>query len=80
MDLKNYFEDKKGTGVLARMNPEPFNEAVARIALEKAVSLIDVYDGFKGYNTARYLMDVAHPNTEGYRVLADIIREGLIGK
>jgi acyl-CoA thioesterase-1 len=71
---------QRGTGVLARINPEPFNEAINRIASEKAVSLIDVYDGFRGYNTPKYLMDVAHPNTEGYRVLADIIREGLLGE
>jgi lysophospholipase L1-like esterase len=70
----------KGTGMVARVSPEPFNEALRNIASRKAVFLIDVYKEFEGYNTARYLMDVAHPNGEGYRVLAGIIREGLVGE
>lgn len=71
---------QNGTGLVVRLSPEPFNEAIRRIASRKAVPLIDVYEEFKGFNTARYLMDVAHPNAEGYRVLADIIGKRMVGE
>jgi acyl-CoA thioesterase-1 len=71
---------QKGASILGRVNPAPFNEAIRQIAEDRAVTLIDVHEKFKGYNTPEYLMDVAHPNQEGYRRLAEIIREGLIGE
>jgi acyl-CoA thioesterase-1 len=71
---------QKGTGMAARVDPKPFNEAIRALVRDRAISLVDVNENFKGYNTSQYLLDVAHPNGEGYRVLADIIREGLIGK
>lgn len=71
---------QKGASILGRVNPAPFNDAIRQIAEDKDVYLIDVHEKFKGYNTPEYLMDVAHPNAEGYRVLADIILEGLVGK
>jgi acyl-CoA hydrolase len=71
---------QKGASILGRVNPVPFNDAIKQIASDKAITLIDVNDRFKGYNTPEYLMDVAHPNAEGYRVLAEIIRKGLVGE
>jgi lysophospholipase L1-like esterase len=71
---------QQGASILGRVNPAPFNEAIRQIAEDREITLIDVHEKFKGYNTPEYLMDVAHPNREGYRRLADIIREGLIGE
>jgi len=71
---------QKGAGLLTRVDPASFNDAIRKLAGEKGVFLIDVWEDFKGYNTGIYLMDVAHPNAEGYRQLAEIIRKGLIGK
>ena len=70
---------QKGASMLARLNPAPFNESIRALAEERGITLIDVNDEFKGLNTAKYLMDAAHPNGEGYRALADIIRKGLVG-
>ncbi len=71
---------QQGASILGRVNPAPFNEAIRQIAEDREITLIDVHEKFKGYNTPEYLMDVAHPNREGYRRLADIVREGLIGE
>jgi acyl-CoA thioesterase-1 len=71
---------QKGTSMVSRFRPEPYNDAVRRIASEKALPMIDIYKEFGGYNTARYLRDVAHPNLEGYRVLAKIIGKRLVGE
>jgi lysophospholipase L1-like esterase len=71
---------QQGAGFMGRVDPAPFNEAIRQLADDRAITLIDVHDKFKGYNTPEYLMDVAHPNADGYRVLADIIMEGLVGK
>jgi acyl-CoA thioesterase-1 len=71
---------QQGASVLARLNPAPYNDAMRNLADERGLFLIDVNDEFKGLNTAKYLMDAAHPNPEGYRRLADIIRKGLIGE
>ena len=71
---------QKGTSMVARVNPGPFNEAIRALARERTISLIDVNEEFKRYNTRTYLQDAAHPNEKGYQVLADIIREGLIGE
>ena len=71
---------QQGASILGRVNPALFNDAIRQIAEDKDVYLIDVHEKFKGYNTPEYLMDVAHPNQEGYRRLTDIIREGLIGE
>jgi lysophospholipase L1-like esterase len=50
------------------------------VAQERGIPIIDVYDEFKGLNTPKYLMDAAHPNWEGYKALAAIIRKGRIGE
>ena len=71
---------QKGASMLARLNPAPFNESIRILAKERSIPLIDVNDEFTGLNTAEYLMDAAHPNGEGYKALADIIRKGLIGE
>ena len=71
---------QQGASMLARLNPAPFNESIHTLAKERSIPLIDVNDEFKGMNTAKYLMDAAHPNMEGYRRLAEIIRNGLIGE
>jgi len=71
---------QQGASLLARLNPAPFNETLKSLAEERGVFLIDVNDGFKGLNTPEYLMDAAHPNQEGYRRLAKIVRQGLIGE
>ncbi|MDF1526930.1 MAG: GDSL-type esterase/lipase family protein [bacterium] len=71
---------QKGASMLARLNPAPFNESIRTLAKERSIPLIDVNNEFKGLNTHQYLMDAAHPNGEGYRSLADIIRKGLIGE
>jgi acyl-CoA thioesterase-1 len=71
---------QRGAGMLSRLNPEPFNDAIRAVAEERDIPLIDVHDRFKGLNTPEYLMDAAHPNMEGYRRLAGIIGKGLIGE
>ncbi|MDF1535486.1 MAG: GDSL-type esterase/lipase family protein [bacterium] len=71
---------QKGASILGRVDPAPFNEAIRKIASDRAIPIIDVNDRFRGYNTPEYLMDVAHPNQDGYRRLADIIRIGLVGE
>jgi len=71
---------QQGASMLARLNPAPFNDSIKTLAEDKGVPLIDVNDEFKGFNTSEFLMDAAHPNAEGYRALADIIRQGLIGE
>lgn len=71
---------QQGASMLARLNPGPFNEAIRTMAQDKGIPLIDVNDGFKGLNTSQFLMDAAHPNGEGYRALAGIVRKGLIGE
>ncbi|MCJ7500195.1 SGNH/GDSL hydrolase family protein, partial [bacterium] len=65
---------------LARLNPASFNESIRTLAEDRNISIIDVNDEFKGLNTVQYLMDAAHPNGEGYRRLAEIIRKGLVGE
>lgn len=70
---------QRGATMVARVTPEPFNAIIFQTARSRKVPLIDVYQEFYGYNSARYLMDVAHPNAEGYQVLAGIIRQGLLG-
>ncbi len=69
---------QKGTSMVARFNPAPFNETIRAIAEGKGVWLIDVNKEAGGLNTSKYLLDAAHPNTEGYRKLARIIETGLI--
>ncbi len=71
---------QRGASMLARVNPAPFNKSIRTLAVEKDIPLIDVNDEFKGLNTPEYLIDAAHPNAEGYRVIADIIRKGLVGE
>ena len=71
---------QRGASMLARLNPVPFNESIRTLAEERSIPLIDVNAQFKGLNTPEYLMDAAHPNGEGYRALADIIRKGLVGE
>jgi lysophospholipase L1-like esterase len=66
--------------MLTRLNPAPYNDSIRTLAKEKSIPLVDVNDRFKGFNTAEYLMDAAHPNAKGYRALADMIRKGLIGE
>lgn len=70
---------QQGASMLARLNPAPFNDSIKTLAEDRGVPLIDVNDEFKGLNNPKYLMDAAHPNGEGYRALADIIRKGLLG-
>jgi lysophospholipase L1-like esterase len=50
------------------------------LAEARGIPLIDVNDKFKGLNTPEYLIDAAHPNMEGYRRLAEIIKKGLVGE
>lgn len=71
---------QRGTSVLARANPAPYNQAIRDLAMERGIPLLDVWEGFEGLNTPEYLMDVAHPNAEGYRELARIVRQGLLGE
>jgi len=71
---------QRGTGMLAKVNPAPYNDVITMLAEARGIPLIDVNEQFKGLNTPEYLMDVAHPNAEGYRALADVIRKGLIGE
>jgi acyl-CoA thioesterase-1 len=71
---------QQGASMLARLNPGPFNDSIRTLAEDRNVPLIDVNDEFKGLNTSEYLIDAAHPNKEGYRALADIIRKGMIGE
>lgn len=71
---------QRGTSMLARLNPAPYNESIRTLAEERGIPLVDVNDEFKGLNTPEYLIDAAHLNREGYRALADIIRKGLIGE
>ncbi len=71
---------QKGVGLLARVDPEQYNDAIRGIAVEKEVLLIDVWKEFKGYNTRTYLFDAAHPNAKGYQILAEIVRNSLIGE
>ena len=71
---------QQGASMLARLNPAAFNKSIRTLAKERSIPLIDVNDEFKGLNTAKYLMDAAHPNMEGYRRLAEIIRKGLVGE
>jgi lysophospholipase L1-like esterase len=65
--------------MLARVNPAPYNDAIKMLAEARGIPLIDVNDKFKGLNTPEYLIDAAHPNMEGYRRLAEIIKKGLVG-
>lgn len=71
---------QRGASLLARLDPAPFNEAIRTVGGNRNIPLIDVNDGFKGLNTPEYLIDAAHPNMEGYRRLAELIRKGLIGE
>ena len=71
---------QQGASMLARLNPAPFNDSIRTLAGDMDIPFIDVNKEFKGLNTSQYLMDAAHPNAEGYRKLADIIRKGLIGE
>jgi acyl-CoA thioesterase-1 len=71
---------QRGLTVLTRLDPEPYNDSIRTVAQERGIPIIDVYDEFKGLNTPKYLMDAAHPNWEGYKALAAIIRKGLIGE
>lgn len=71
---------QRGTTMVSKFDPTPFNEIIVQLASQENTHLIDVYEDFKGLNTPKYLMDVAHPNMEGYRRLTEIIRMGLIGE
>lgn len=71
---------QQGASMLARLNPASFNESIRTLAEDRNISIIDVNDEFKGLNTAKFLMDAEHPNGEGYRRLAEIIRKGLVGE
>ncbi len=70
---------QKGASMVARFNPGPFNDTIRAIAEENGVWLIDVNKEAGALNTSKYLLDAAHPNTEGYRKLARIIEKGLLG-
>ena len=69
-----------GASMLASLNPAPYNDVIRSLAERRDIPLIDVNDLSRGLNTPEFLMDAAHPNLEGYRRLADIIRKGLIGE
>ena len=71
---------QQGASILARLNPAPFNGSIRSLARDRGIPLIDVNEQFKGLNTTKYLMDAAHPNVEGYKALAAIIRKGLLGE
>jgi len=71
---------QKGAGMVARFSPDEYNEAIRKIAEDRGVLLIDVYREFKGLNTPEYLMDVAHPNSMGYKKISGIVLEGLVGE
>ena len=71
---------QRGASMITRVDPASFNESIRTLAEERGIPLIDVNVQFKGLNTPEYLIDAAHPNAEGYRALADIIRKGLIGE
>ncbi len=70
---------QKGAGMVARFNPAPFNDTIRALAAKTGAGLIDVNKEAGGLNTPKYLLDAAHPNTEGYRELARIIEKGLLG-
>ena len=70
---------QKGASMVARFNPGPFNDTIRAIAEGNGIWLIDVNKEAGGLNTSKYLLDAAHPNTEGYRKLARIIEKGLLG-
>jgi acyl-CoA thioesterase-1 len=71
---------QRGTGLLVKVNPAPYNDAIKMLAEARGIPLIDVNEQFRGLNTPEYLIDAAHPNMEGYRQIAEIIRKGLIGE
>ena len=71
---------QRGATMVAKLTPEPFNAVIHQTARDQGLTLVDVYEEFQGYNSNKYLMDVAHPNMEGYRRLAEIIRIGLVGE
>ncbi len=70
---------QKGASMVARFNPGPFNDTIRAIAEGNGIWLIDVNKEAGGLNTSKYLLDAAHPNTEGYRELTRIIEKGLLG-
>lgn len=71
---------QRGASLLARLDPGPYNEVVRRLAGERDIPMVDVNRSSKGLNSPEFLMDAAHPNAEGYRRLALVIREGLTGE